>query len=195
MTNINPDMHKQIQEDPIIHIKTRFWQKPYFKICLSFSGGFLIGALLVVFFEIGHSKSLFDKEDLKGTIYESRGSGPLKVAGEFSYDQDDIKAIWLVKNSPEVVEIQLDLASEGPIVSSIEFDMLYFRVLSVRCVNSNELTNVRSSSNSVRIDSWGTNKYIILLYSQDNAPHDINCKVTQNDMPLYHNVVTINKPG
>jgi len=193
LSKINMEKYTVQEKRPEIRIVRSFWHRPLVRFAFVFVAGIFCGFLLFALLTPDVTKTASSTSEMKGTLYDSRSYDDMKVADNLQFESPLAKAIFAVRYSSKVVEARIDLSSLYPIRSTIEFDFNDFVVLNVQNVSVNAQSSANAAANFVQINNTGDNKFIVQLYNKNSLSHDIGFKIYQNDMPIYQNVVTVNK--
>jgi hypothetical protein len=164
-----------------------------FKIGFAFVLGIFLGIFLLTLIGQGTSHKNLKKQDIAGTMWDSRSYDEMKTADNIMYESPMAKATFNVKYSSKLVEMHIDINSMYPVKLAINFDPNAFITFNVQNINMSTQSTALSSYSYVEINNVGTNSFVVLLYNKNSLPNKINFTLVQNEMPLYSNSVTVNK--
>ena len=194
MTNIH-FMEANVLPPENLEIKTvrNIWSMQWLKLCLFFFIGFLAG--FIIFSSSNGIKKTAKTPipDKQETVTGSEQIDSLQLADALHYDSPLVKAACKVRYSAKIVEISVDLTSLYPVKSLVEFDVNNLNILNIRHVSVNDQSTIMAAANFVQFNSVGDNKFIILLSNRNMLPHQIDFAISQNDLLIYQNSVSINK--
>ena len=193
LKRINMETYKQPPEKAGLLIVQSFWSRPAVRFGFSFVLGVFVGIMIFSLFKVNFKGDNAPTREMKGTFYDSRSFENMKVADVLQYEDPQAKAIFNVRYSTKIVEIRVDISSNSQIKSTIQFDYNDFNVLNVHNITVNDQSSAIVAASSVQINNVGDNKFIIQLYNKNNLSHNIDFKIYQNDSPVYHNSVQVNK--
>lgn len=185
--------HKQPQKTGNVRVVNRFLSGSVIKFGLTFVMGVLVGFMIFSIGMADRNDGPSSTDQMKGTFYDSRTSGNMKTADVLQYDSPVAKAAFNVKYSAQIIEIAVDLSSEGPVRCTVQFDYNNFEVLGVRNVSVNGETTATAAGNFVQINNSGENRLLVYLQNKTNMPNNIDFKIFQNDSPVFQNSVQVNK--
>ena len=193
LKRINMETYKQPPKKEGILIVRSFWSRPAVRFGFTFILGVFAGFLIFSFIKSDFVSSSADDSKMKGTFYNSDSFDNMKTADVLQYESSVGKALCNVRYSTKMVELRVEISSNAPVKSMIEFDYGSFTVLNVQNVSVNDQSTAMASGNFVQINSVGDNSFIIQLYNKNRLPHNIDFKIFQNDSPIYQNSVQVNK--
>ena len=193
LKRINMETYKQPPEKAKILIVRSFWSWPVVQFGFTFVLGVFVGIMIFSFLKVNFKRDDAPTKEMKGTFYDSRSFDNMKVADVLQYEDPQAKAVFNVRYSSKIVEIRVDISSNSQIKSTIQFDYNDFNVLNVHNVTVNDQSFAVVAASSIQINNVGDNKFIIQLYNKNNLSHNIDFKIYQNDSPIYHNSVQVNK--
>jgi hypothetical protein len=170
-----------------------FWSRPAVRFGFSFVLGVFVGFMIFSFLKADFKRDNAPTKEMKGTFYDSRSFENMKIADVLQYEDPQAKAVFNVRYSTKIVEIRVDMSSNSQIKSTIQFDYNDFNVLNVHNITVNDQSSALVAASSIQINNVGDNKFIIQLYNKNNLSHNIDFKIYQNDSPVYHNSVQVNK--
>jgi hypothetical protein len=193
LKRINMETYKQPPKTAGFLIVRSFWSRPAVRLGFSFVLGVFVGIIIFSFLKVDFKKANAPTKDMKGTFYDSRSFDNMKVADVLQYEDPLTKAVCNVRYSTKIVEIRVDISSLNLVKSIIEFDYNDFKVLNVQNVSVNDQSSAVVAANLIQINNIGDNKFIIQLYNKNSLSHNIDFKIYQNDLSVYHNSVQVNK--
>jgi hypothetical protein len=193
LKRINMDTYKQPPKRTPDVIVRNFLTGSAVRLGLAFALGVFAGLMIFTFIKADFTGSAEDETEMKGTIVNSRSFDSMKTAGVLQFDSPVAKAICNVRYSTQIVEIRLDLSSELPVKTTIEFDFNSFEVLNSQNVSVNDQTTAIAASNFIQINNTGDNKFIFQLRNKNSLPHQLAFKIYQNGFPVYQNAVQVNQ--
>lgn len=193
LKRINMETYKQPPEKAGLLIVQNFWSRPVVRFGFSFILGVFVGIMIFSFLKVNFKRDDAPTGEMKGTFYDSRSFENMKVADVLQYVDPQAKAVFNVRYSTKIVEIRVDFSSISQIKSTIQFDYNDFNVLNVHNVTVNDQSSAVVAASSIQINNVGDNKFIIQLYNKNNLSHNIDFGIYQNDSPVYHNSVQVNK--
>ncbi len=192
LNRIDMETYRQPPQKDEILVRS-FWSRPVIKYSFAFVLGVFTGFLVLSFFKADFKTTDPSTRELKGTFLNSGSYDNMRVADVLQFDNPAANASCQVRYSDKIVEIRLDLTSQGPVKATIEFNYGSLQVLNVQNISVNEQTTAMATSNYVQIHNVGSNKFIIQLYNKNSLPQNIDFKIYQFESPIYQNSVQVNK--
>jgi hypothetical protein len=158
--------------------------RPAARYAFAFSLGLFAGVLIyAALVENVHKNSMPTNSDLYGTIALREAPG--------SFDAGDIVEMnpygtINLKYSKDLVVAELNLQTQQEVELVFEYDpsALKFGAFSIR--NQAASNTVKTSENSLRLTSFGENKYAVLFTKRIDAPAPLRLKIYSADGALLH---------
>jgi len=178
---------------PDYSVKPGFWRLPSIRYGLVFAAGVFLGFLVFAVLFSSKTDSFLRKEQVVGTVYDSRTFDQMKVADNLLFEIPGIKATFDVRYSTGMVEVRITMSSRELLQCVFDFNYNELQVLNVASVSFTNQSAYTAAFNWVKINNVGSNQYIVQLLNKNKLPHRINIRLSQNDLIVYQNAVTINE--
>ncbi|MFH0760451.1 MAG: hypothetical protein V2A67_02980 [Bacteroidota bacterium] len=141
----------------------------------------------------GRTNSYPPKEQLTGTMFDSRNFDQMKVADNLLFETPGISATFEVRYSSGMVEARINITSGEVVQCILDFNYNELQVLNVISTGINEESTFTASNNWVKINSAGNNNYFVQLLNKNSLPHQLSIRLISNGIPVYQNAVTVHK--
>jgi hypothetical protein len=163
------------------------------KIGFAFILGVIAGFVLFALLKVNISGAGVSKDDVKGTMWDSRTFDQMAVADKFAFNNGIVNATFDVRYSTKIVEMHIQVASQNMMQTVIDFDSQNFQVYAVQNMNPNDQSSTVSGVSNVVLNNIGSNYYVILLYNKNSLSHVVNYTLLQDENRMYQYSVTVNK--
>jgi hypothetical protein len=187
------ETYKQPPPKDGVSVVRSFWTRPVARFGFTFILGIFTGFMIFSVMKVDFNGAGAPDSQIKGTMYNPGSFDNMKTADVLQYESSVARAVCNVRYSDQIVELRVEISSDSPVKSTIEFDYSSFKVLNVQNMSVNDQSTAMAGSNMVQFNSVGDNNFVVQLYNKNKLPHNIGFNIYQNDSPVYQNSVQVNK--